>query len=142
MVCLFTCLQTPPPPLPQGGNEIWSYGEPTQKILTKYVTLRASMTDYIAELSHNASVLGRPTVTPLAFEFPDDASLHNINDQYMLGTRYMVAPVTQQHARSRSVRFPAGARWQSLWNAKDVTEGGVTKTVDAPLDTIPVFVRV
>jgi alpha-D-xyloside xylohydrolase len=59
----------------------------------------------------------------------------------MLGPRYLVAPVTKQGAVSRSVYFPAGARWLNYWNASQVIDGGVRITVAASLDTLPLFVR-
>ena len=46
------------------------------------------------------------------------------------------------NATARSVYFPAGARWRSYWDASDVVAGGTRRTVDAPLETIPVYWRV
>ena len=65
-----------------------------------------------------------------------------INDQYLLGPKYLVAPITTQGATRRKMYFPAGAKWQSLWNSDDVVVGGVWENVTAALDTIPVYTRV
>jgi alpha-glucosidase (family GH31 glycosyl hydrolase) len=44
--------------------------------------------------------------------------------------------------QSRKVYFPRGAGWVSFWDrAATPIAGGVTKEIDAPLDTIPVYVR-
>ena len=40
---------------------------------------------------------GVPTVRPLWWEFPDDARTVGINNQYLFGTRLLVAPVTTQN---------------------------------------------
>jgi hypothetical protein len=34
--------------------------------------------------------------------------------QYLLGPKYLVAPVTTQNATSRKVYFPAGASWRDI----------------------------
>jgi alpha-glucosidase (family GH31 glycosyl hydrolase) len=38
------------------------------------------------------------------------------------------------------VYFPRG-RWRSFWNEAETFRGPKTVTVDAPLDTIPLFIR-
>lgn len=124
-----------------GFNEVWSYGNETQKILEKYVIFRATeLKPYIAELAKNVTSSGVPTMRPLAFEFPLDPGCRGIDDQYMLGPMLLVAPVTVQRATARSVYFPAGASWEHLFT-KQVMQGGQRVTVDAPLDIIPVYRR-
>lgn len=59
----------------------------------------------------------------------------------MLGPDFLVAPVTVQGATSRQVYFPGGAVWTSIWDPADVVQGGVAKTVPAPIDVIPVYRR-
>jgi len=114
----------------------------TQVHLEKYIKLRATMKPYIAELAANVSATGVPTMRPLWYEFPDDPNCVGVNDQYLLGPKYLVAPVTTQNATSRTVVFPKGASWKSIHDEKDVVTGGVTKHVNAPLEIIPVFERV
>ncbi len=58
----------------------------------------------------------------------------------MLGPAFLVAPVTEQGATKRQVYLPAGADWYNYWTNERV-KGGQTITVDAPIDTIPLFVR-
>lgn len=126
---------------PHGPNEVWAYGNDTQLILEKYVRLRATMKPYIRQLAENVTASGVPTMRPLWYEFPADKGSVGINDQYLLGPDYLVAPVTIQGATSRTVYFPAGASWKNMFNPSDVVTGGVSKTVPAPLDTIPVYIR-
>lgn len=124
-----------------GPNEIWSYGDATQAILEKYVKLRSSMKPYIAELAKNVTDHGVPTVRPLWWEFPEDPQVVGVNDQYMFGPDYLVAPVTTQNTTSRAVYFPAGASWTNIFDKSDVVNGGIRKTVPAPLERIPVYLR-
>jgi alpha-D-xyloside xylohydrolase len=125
-----------------GYNEVWSYGEATQKLLSALVKARATrkMQSYISELEHNVSARGVPTMRPLWWEFADSAVL-DVNDQYMLGSRLLVAPVTLQSATSRTIVFPAGSRWTSFWDVAKSFDGGQTVDVDAPLGQTPAFWR-
>ena len=126
-----------------GFNEVWSYGDATQALLEAYVRLRATLKPYLRELGRNVSARGVPTMRPLAYEFPSDPRTAGIDDQYLLGPKILVAPVTAQHATTRTMYFPAGARWQSLLHADAAPiKGGQSLTVDAPLDEIPVYTRV
>jgi alpha-glucosidase (family GH31 glycosyl hydrolase) len=58
----------------------------------------------------------------------------------MFGPAFLVAPVTEQGATSRTVYLPAGTDWYNYWTNERV-HGGQTITVAAPIDTLPLFVR-
>ena len=95
----------------------------------------------MTELATNVSARGVPTMRPLWWEFPADTGSYDVDDQYLLGPDLLVAPVTTQNATTRSVYFPAGAKWASFWDASVVVDGGKRVTVDAPIDVIPVYRR-
>ena len=54
------------------------------------------MKEYIKELAANVTATGVPTARPLWWEFPKDNMTISIDDQYFLGPKYLVAPVTIQ----------------------------------------------
>jgi alpha-glucosidase (family GH31 glycosyl hydrolase) len=64
----------------------------------------------------------------------------DLRDEYMFGPAFLVAPVTEQGATSREVYLPAGSDWYNYWTNERV-KGGQTITVQAPIDTLPLFVR-
>jgi alpha-glucosidase (family GH31 glycosyl hydrolase) len=76
----------------------------------------------------------------LPMDFPNDPKVADLRDEYMFGPAFLVAPVTEQGATSREVYLPAGADWYNYWTNERV-RGGQTITVQAPIDTIPLFVR-
>jgi alpha-glucosidase (family GH31 glycosyl hydrolase) len=76
----------------------------------------------------------------LPLDFSGDPKVADISDEYMLGPAFLVAPVTEQGATSREVYLPAGTDWYNFWTGERV-KGGMKITVDAPIDTIPLFVR-
>lgn len=83
---------------------------------------------------------GLPIARAMVFDFPDDPDTLDRWDQFMLGPDVLVAPVWRSGDREREVVLPEGS-WESLWDRTQSWTGPTALTVDAPLDTIPVFVR-
>jgi alpha-D-xyloside xylohydrolase len=81
---------------------------------------------------------GTPVIRPLFYDFPNDENAWHIEDVYMFGPKYLVAPIMEAGQRKREVYLPKGASWKS-WETGEVHVGGNRITVDAPLENIPVF---
>lgn len=133
-----TCLSGAP-------NEIWCYGDECYGIMKKYLFLREKLRPYIRELMTQAHKKGTPVVRPLFLEFPGDAECWEVEDQYMFGDRYLVAPVMQKGMVKRTVYLPKGATWKrfddgEVNNPVEVV-GGKPVEVDCPLAVMPVFER-
>jgi alpha-D-xyloside xylohydrolase len=121
-------------------NEVWSYGKAAEPILEKYLRLRYELMPYIYSLGYHTWETGAPFLRALPLDFPDDPKVADLRDEYMFGPAFLVAPVTEQGATSREVYLPAGADWYNYWTNEKV-KGGQTVKVEAPIDTIPLFVR-
>ncbi|MEO8737885.1 MAG: TIM-barrel domain-containing protein [Edaphobacter sp.] len=121
-------------------NEVWSYGKQAEPILEKYLRLRYELMPYIYSLGYKTHETGAPFMRGLFMDFPGDDKVANIGDEYMFGPAFLVAPVTEQGATSRSVYLPAGTDWYNFWTNERL-HGGQTVTVAAPIDTLPLFVR-
>jgi alpha-glucosidase/alpha-D-xyloside xylohydrolase len=76
----------------------------------------------------------------LFMDFPGDTKAADIPDEYMYGPAFLVAPVTEQGATHRTVYLPAGCDWYSFWTNERL-HGGETIVTDAPIGTLPLFVR-
>ena len=76
----------------------------------------------------------------LFFEFPEDQKCWDITDSYMFGSDILVAPICHEHEMSREVYLPEGAFWINA-HTGERCEGGQILLVDAPLETLPVFLR-
>ena len=128
-------------PVMQGSpNEVWSFGEEAYAIIKELLFLRERLRPYIVEQMRLASDNGTPLMRPLFFEFPDDANSRPVDDQFMFGPDLLVAPVLHQGLRSRQVYLPAGTTWTDVWSER-VFEGGQSLTADAPLASIPLYLR-
>ena len=95
---------------------------------------------YIYSLGYSTYQSGAPYMRALFMDFPDDAEAARLTDEYMFGPAFLVAPVTEQGATSRKVYLPAGTDWYNYWTSERL-QGGQTISVDAPIDTLPLFVR-
>jgi len=121
-------------------NEVWSYGKQAEPILEKYLRLRYQLMPYIYSLGYGSYLTGAPFTRALFMDFPNDPKVTNIPDEYMFGPAFLVAPVTDQGATTRSVYLPAGCDWYNYWTNERI-KGGQTITAAAPIDTLPLFVR-
>ncbi len=122
-------------------NEVWSYGPVVLKICEKYMRLREKMRSYVRDQMKAAHETGAPVMRPLFYDFPKDSQCWNVEDQYMFGPDYLVAPVTEMGQRVKRVYLPKQAMWRRLEGGA-VFEGGQSIDVDAPIDSVPVFLRV
>jgi len=123
-----------------GPNEVWSFGEEAYKIIKDLLFLRERIKPYILEQMKKAHEEGIPVIRPLFFDFPNDKTTYNIDDEYMFGPSILVAPVVDEGARSRKVYLPEGAKWTNV-NDDKTYEGGKWIDCEAPLDVIPVFLK-
>jgi alpha-D-xyloside xylohydrolase len=121
-------------------NEVWSYGPQAEPILTKYLKLRYQLLPYIYSLAYNTYLTGAPYMRALFMDFPNDPHVADLGDEYMFGPAFLVAPVTDQGVTERPVYLPEGADWYSFWTSERF-HGGQTIQVNAPIDTLPLFVR-
>ncbi len=123
-----------------GPNEVWSYGEEAYGILKHYLFLREEMRPYLERVMRQTHEHGAPVMRPLFYDFPQDAQAVASEDSYMFGPDLLVAPIMALGMRSRAVYLPKGSRWVDAHTGK-VWDGGQTIEADAPLTTIPVFIR-
>ena len=121
-------------------NEAWAYGKEAEPILAKYLRLRYSLLPYTYSLGYSSYQTGAPYMRALFMDFGADPKVANITDEYMYGPAFLVAPVVEQGATQREVYLPAGADWYNYWTHERM-KGGQTITVNAPIDTLPLFVR-
>jgi alpha-glucosidase len=80
-----------------------------------------------------------PLFRPLVLNYQEDESTLNIDDQFMVGSDLLVAPIVKPDLTQRLVYLPKGT-WYDYWTGKRY-EGGTMIRADAPLETVPMYVR-
>lgn len=118
-------------------NELWSYGKEIYSIMRKYLEIRQELIPYISGLIAESHESGAPLMRTMFYEFPNEARAWEKYDQFMLGSKYLIAPVMEFGAREREVWLPSG-KWR---HDGEIIDGCRVVRVAAPLDEIPVFER-
>ncbi|MDR3192006.1 MAG: glycoside hydrolase family 31 protein [Treponema sp.] len=121
-------------------NEVWSFSEEVYTICKRYLSLRERLRPYIAAQMKAAHEKGSPVMRPLFYDFPDDKTAWEIEDAFMFGPNYLVAPILYEGQRERRLYLPGNSGWTNAWTGQKIEGGGYT-TAAAPLDQIPVFTR-
>ena len=120
-------------------QEPWLFGKEKLDIIRKYVELRYELIPYFYDLFHEHLSTGLPVMRPLVLEYEKDINTHNMNDEFMIGSQLLAAPVVEQGATKRMVYLPAG-EWVDYWTKEHIA-GGQYIIRDAPLDTCPIYVK-
>ena len=106
-------------------------------IYRAYVKLHELLTPYITEYSEIACRTGMPVMRHLILQYQDDPNVYNIDDEYLFGDAFLVAPILDD-SFERTIYLPAGS-WRDLNDPETVYEGGQTITYQASLARLPVF---
>lgn len=121
-------------------REPWEYGDEAMAIVRKYAQLRYSLVPYLELCGEAASLTGVPIMRHMILEFPNEPEVHALDDQYMLGSDILVAPVFESGVRERTVYLPKG-EWYDFHNPDRALDGFRYVAAKAPLGDIPMFVR-
>ena len=113
---------------------------PAYKSIADYTRLRYRLMPYIYSLAGKTYFDDYTIMRPMVMDFTDDIRVRNLKDQYMFGTAFLVTPVYKYGARRRDVYFPADETWYDFYTGEAIN-GGQTKTVEAPYERMPLFVR-
>ena len=118
-----------------------NYDQEMIDIYRYYTWLHHELVPYSYSEAVRANQTGHPIATPLVFDYPDDAAVGDMWDEYLYGPWLLVAPLWRDGDRERTVYLPDDA-WTDFWDDTQVLEGPLTlSAVQAPLDRLPLYVK-
>ncbi len=120
-------------------QEPWRFGKYYEDIIRKYLKLRYQLLPFLYTTLEEAHRTGVPLFRPLVLNYQNDPNTSNLDDEFMIGEDLLVAPVVKPDVTRRLVYLPKGT-WYDYWTNKRY-QGGTMISVDAPLETVPMFVR-
>jgi alpha-D-xyloside xylohydrolase len=118
-------------------REPWEYDEAFTDDFRRTIDMRYALLPYIYAQAKASSDAGHPLIRTLFFEFPDDPASWKIEDEYMLGSDLLVAPLFEETTK-RDVYLPPG-KWTD-YQTLDTYDGGRWHEIEA--GTVPIVVLV
>lgn len=137
------------------SREIWRFGEegsPFYDTIAKYIRLRYQLLPYIYSLAAQVTQNSYTLMRAVALDYSHDRATYDLTDQYLFGPAFMVCPVISpmyfnrnsvpivDTVKNRKVYLPKGNAWYDFWT-DHVFDGGREIPADAPLETMPLFVK-
>jgi len=124
-----------------GGQdtEPWAFGAEAERISKKYIELRYRLLPYIYTMAYKNYSTGLPLAHPLFFDYPTDPYLKNESSAYMWGDAMIAAPVVAAGQTVKTFYLPEG-KWLNFWT-DEILDGAQYVGVNAPLETLPLFVK-
>jgi alpha-glucosidase len=119
--------------------EPWSYGEQTEEIAKKYISLRYQLLPYLYSAIYASHSTGIPVNRTLAINYPFDKHVYDskFQNEFLFGESILVAPLKSTEMFT-AVYFPKGG-WYDLYNDNYYKDGQTI--VEAPLYRLPVFAK-
>jgi len=120
-------------------HEPWRFGTYYEDIIRSYLKLRYRLLPFLYSTLEEAHRTGVPIFRPLLLNYQSDANTLDIDDEFMVGGDLMVAPILKPAVTGRLVYLPEGL-WYDYWTGRQLP-GGRMIHADAPLETVPLYVR-
>lgn len=123
----------------QPPKEPWDYGADFQNYFREVIETRYKLMPYIYAQAKHSSEKGLPMVRALSLEFPHDKGAWDVDNEYLLGSDILVAPIFEENMTSRAVYCPQG-QWIDYQTGKSYS-GGTWHNIEAGKMTIIMLVR-
>jgi alpha-glucosidase len=120
-------------------REPWAFGVKTEKIVKKFIELRYKLIPYLYSVFWEHVRYQFPMLRPLSMIEQEVPKNFQRDDTFTYGDKILVAPVTEAGATARDVYMPKGL-WYNFWNFQ-VLDGNTVHHIEAPLDSMPIFVK-
>ena len=127
-------------PAMQFGFPPWLFDEETENICRYYAELHGIFSGEIIKLAEEAVLTGLPIIRPLFWADPYDEKTYDISDEFLLGNKYLVAPVLSHGSEKRNIYLPAGL-WRDYRTGNEYEGPLLLPDYPAPLDCLPIFLR-
>jgi alpha-D-xyloside xylohydrolase len=119
-------------------REPWKLGPTAEAVYRQFMELRYRLLPYIYSQAVECVSSGLPMLRAMVIDFQNDPTAAFIDDQYLFGDSFLVAPIMMPSGQRR-VYLPPG-EWVDYWT-KETVAGGEWLDVDVPLETLPLWVK-
>jgi len=126
----------------QPDKNVQFYDDDILPTFSYWAKVYAALADYRQQLMAEAAAKGYPVVRHPILHYPDDPNVYRLEDEFMLGSEFLITPVMKKGQQSVEVYFPVG-EWAHLWsgNTYGSANAGTSQRISAPLGQPAVFYR-
>ena len=122
-------------------TELRRYGDEVERTIRRVIELRSRLLPYIYSVAWQVTSLGAMLVRPLAMDDRADPVAMTGRPEFLFGPALLIIPVAEPGTAEVQVRLPEISDWFNFWTGHREA-GGRCITVEAPLERVPLFVRV
>jgi alpha-glucosidase len=132
-------------------QEPWQFGPESLEYIRAIIRTRYRLLPYLYTCFFEHYLTGDPILRPLLYEYEDeDGNYENLDDQFLVGSHIMLAPILEGEGRGhevvvrktlcqlRAITLPPG--WWYDLNRGEWLEGGRTMQYAAGLGEVPLFI--
>lgn len=119
-------------------NQFMENAKSVEADVRKLLDFRMSLVPYLYNAFADYHNKGIPPFRALVVDYPEDAKVFNVDDEYMIGQGILAAPLTED-IEERKVYLPAG-NWYDF-NTQKKYIGGKEYTVRIGLTDLPIFIK-
>ena len=118
----------------------WDFDSEVVQLVHEALDIRRNLSSYIIDVATNVTKTGEPMLRPLWWYWPKVPETHVIDYEFMLGERYLIAPILKAKVVKHAVFLPPG-RWVEQWgaNPKTINSTGKVYHYSVNLHTICYF---
>lgn len=128
-------------------REPYLYSEEAQTRIRNAIKQRYEHLPVWYTLFYELERTGEPVARPLVYEYPSDANVFSIDNQWLIGDDILIHPVSDEGVSSVQIYFPGGE--DVLWydSESGVAQSGVAQSgvgyveVDVTRESIPVYYK-
>ena len=117
---------------PEINAQVYSDAASVQHF-SKWAKIYKAWFFYRRQLVQEAAETGLPVVRHPIIHFPEEMEFYDLSyQQFMLGSEFMIAPVTEEGETQTDIYLPAG-NWVNLWTGEEMnTDGELITVTDIP----------
>ncbi|MEN8255882.1 MAG: glycoside hydrolase family 31 protein [Verrucomicrobiota bacterium] len=113
----------------------WNYASPAADVIRQYAGVHKALEPYIFEQAKDRT---SPLLRPIWYDAPEVEELYLVDDEFMLGSDLLVAPVLDPDTSARDILLPPGS-WRDAWTG-ELCRGKLSEH-PAPCPGCGIFVR-
>jgi alpha-D-xyloside xylohydrolase len=124
----------------QSETEPWKYGPTVEDNFRNILKLRYQLLPYIYSEAWKITNDGSTLMRPLVMDFREDSTALLQQYEYMFGSSFLVAPVTEAGVKERNVYLPKIDNWFDFYTGTFIA-GGKSTLATSPPGRIPLFIK-